>query len=489
MTTTPTDVLVLGAGYAGLTAAALLAAEGKSVTLLESHATLGGCASFYREGAMTFDVGATTFSGVEPHQPAGRVFAHLGIKPDLVQQDPGMIIRMDGFEIVRHADPATWIETMAQTFPSGDQRGFWSMLYDIEARSWDLVRDRSYLPPATARDWLRMLNPANLSALPLVPGLIRPVEHLLRRFGLHTDPQFRRFINEQLLISTQQQATHAPYLPGALGLTYPSSTWYPVGGMYRPALLLMRTITQRGGAVKFRRSVTSIQQVNGAWQVTTANGETYRAATVVSSIPIWNMVGLTQGPVRSWMQRHADNNGTIWSAVTLYLGVEGRPALPTAYYQIHVDTPLPHCASDSVFVTVSRPDDDEKAPPGVSTVTVSTHARWTDWQDLSRERYDEQRATVTAAILGVLERQLPEIGLLPRIHVGAGTPRTWITYTQRHGGYVGGIPHDIRRPMLLLPPNQTPFAGLYMVGDSVFPGQGTPAVMLGAWNTIERIVG
>jgi phytoene dehydrogenase-like protein len=43
--------------------------------------------------------------------------------------------------------------------------------------------------------------------------------------------------------------------------------------------------------------------------------------------------------------------------------------------------------------------------------------------------------------------------------------------------------------MLLLPPNQTPFAGLYMVGDSVFPGQGTPAVMLGAWNTIERIVG
>ena len=26
-----------------------------------------------------------------------------------------------------------------------------------------------------------------------------------------------------------------------------------------------------------------------------------------------------------------------------------------------------------------------------------------------------------------------------------------------------------------------------MIGDSVFPGQGTPAVMMGAWNTVQRI--
>ena len=486
---TRTDIVVLGAGYAGLAAAALLAAVGRDVTVLEAHATLGGCASFFREGAMTFDVGATTFSGVEPHQPAGRVFGHLGIKPELVQQDPGMIIRMDGQDIVRHADAETWIDAMSRMFPQGDQRGFWSYLYRIEAASYDLIRDRPYLPPATLRDMLRMLHPSNLGALSLVPGLIRPVSHIMRRFGVDTDPRFMRFVNEQLLISTQQHASHAPYLPGALGLTYPSSTWYPVGGMYRPALLLMRSITARGGRVNFRRRVTSIRRDKGAWQVATLNGETYTARNVVSSIPIWNMADLTDGPVRSWMQRHARSNGDIWSAVTFYLGVEGRPDLPTAYYQIHVDTPLPHCASDTVFVTVSRPDDNAKAPPGVSTVTVSTHARWTDWQTTSAEAYATQRERVINAILGVLERQLPEIGQLPRIYVGAGMPQTWGHYTHRHHGFVGGIPHDVRRPMLLLPPNQTPFAGLYMIGDTAFPGQGTPAVMLGAWNTVERIVG
>jgi phytoene dehydrogenase-like protein len=73
--------------------------------------------------------------------------------------------------------------------------------------------------------------------------------------------------------------------------------------------------------------------------------------------------------------------------------------------------------------------------------------------------------------------------------VDVGTPVTWENYTQRLDGFVGGIPHDVARPLFMLPPNQTPFEGLYMIGDSAFPGQGMPAVMLGAWNTVARIFG
>ena len=45
------DVIVIGGGIAGLTAAALLAHEGLSVTLLEAHHQLGGCAGTFEGGS------------------------------------------------------------------------------------------------------------------------------------------------------------------------------------------------------------------------------------------------------------------------------------------------------------------------------------------------------------------------------------------------------------------------------------------------------
>ncbi|MAF42249.1 MAG: C-3',4' desaturase CrtD, partial [Cyanobium sp. ARS6] len=47
------DVIVIGGGIAGLTAAALLAHEDLNVTLLEAHHQLGGCAGTFRRGAYT----------------------------------------------------------------------------------------------------------------------------------------------------------------------------------------------------------------------------------------------------------------------------------------------------------------------------------------------------------------------------------------------------------------------------------------------------
>jgi phytoene dehydrogenase-like protein len=47
------DVVVVGAGVAGLTAAALLAKEGLTVELLEAHRQSGGCAGTFRRGGMT----------------------------------------------------------------------------------------------------------------------------------------------------------------------------------------------------------------------------------------------------------------------------------------------------------------------------------------------------------------------------------------------------------------------------------------------------
>ena len=78
------DVIVIGGGIAGLTAAALLAHDGIGVTLLESHHQLGGCAGTFRRGPYTFDVGATQVAGLEPGGSHARLFEHLNINVTLI---------------------------------------------------------------------------------------------------------------------------------------------------------------------------------------------------------------------------------------------------------------------------------------------------------------------------------------------------------------------------------------------------------------------
>ena len=51
------EVVIVGAGIAGLTSAAILSKLGLSVTLIESHNQSGGCAGTFKRKQYIFDVG------------------------------------------------------------------------------------------------------------------------------------------------------------------------------------------------------------------------------------------------------------------------------------------------------------------------------------------------------------------------------------------------------------------------------------------------
>jgi all-trans-retinol 13,14-reductase len=72
------DVIVVGGGLGGLTAGAKLAREGKKVLLIEQHTQPGGCATTFKRGDYTLEVGLHEMDGPSPRDMKNRISANLG---------------------------------------------------------------------------------------------------------------------------------------------------------------------------------------------------------------------------------------------------------------------------------------------------------------------------------------------------------------------------------------------------------------------------
>lgn len=501
--------VIIGGGLGGLATAALLAHHGKQVALLEAHSSLGGCAGFFdryqklpdgTRSRFRFDVGATTVSGIQPHQPLGRLFAELNARPQLRNIDPGMVCHLsDGTRVTRYADHHKWIAECRRIFGEQNderngQRAFWQKVFTTEEQAWKLSAVNPTFPPKSLGDLVRMATLTNLRYLPLLRHTWTSVAEVLKEYGLEKNEQFLRFINEQLMITAQNRADETPFLIGSMGLGYPSETWYADGGMYALAEVLAQTIIANNGVVKLKRKVTGIKKEGDRWRIMTARGEEYYAKTVISNATLYDMISLTSGQIQQQVTKLQPIMG--WGAFTLYCAVrDDFEDFGTPYHQIHCQ-PLPESGAESIFVSLSHPSDHLRAPKGWRTVTVSTHvAQPWRWErptpsdpSTSTSSYRDAKDLVEQAVLCLMEQVLPGFATAERRFVLTGTPATFQRYTHRLHGMVGGVPHSINRNVLFAQKHRTGIEGLYLVGDTVYPGQGAPGVVLGALNLVDELI-
>ena len=180
------DAIVIGGGIAGLTAAALLAHEGLSVTLLESHHQLGGCAGTFKRGPYTFDVGATQVAGLEPGGSHARLFRHLGLEPPVAERlDPGCVVNLNDGSSPIHLwhDPQRWREERKRQFP-GTER-FWELCSWIHRQNWQFAAADPVLPVRSGWDLNRTLKALTLGNLATAPLSLLTIADLqsLSSFG------------------------------------------------------------------------------------------------------------------------------------------------------------------------------------------------------------------------------------------------------------------------------------------------------------------
>ena len=140
----------------------------------------------------------------------------------------------------------------------------------------------------------------------------------------------------------------------------------------------------------------------------------------------------------------------------------------------------------SLFVSVSH-NGDGRAPVGQATVIASVFTPARPWFELDREAYGAAKARAQAGIQRGLGQLL---GLEPGdwLHTELSTPRGFRRWTGRPFGYVGGLGQHPSRfgPFGLA--SRSPLPGLWLCGDSIYPGEGTAGVSLSALTACRQLL-
>jgi C-3',4' desaturase CrtD len=468
------DGIVVGAGVAGLTAAARMAQAGMQVLVLEQHNVPGGCASFYQRAGYRFDVGATLVGGFGHRGVHTKLFSELGVECNALRLDPAMIVHLGAQRIVRYGD-ARWQAERARVFGARAEP-FWLKQERLAALAWDFSARMPALPSDFwgLRAFAGALRPAHLQLLPAIGrtvSSIMPPEHALLRL----------FVDVQLLITAQCDARAADLAYGATALDLArEGTFHLSGGVATISIALARAVRRLGSSIAYGVEATRVIVEGGrARGLELAGGTRVRSRRIVLALPVENSVGLSRELREAYAQKLAALPQR-WGAFMAYVGLPPGivPDDAALHHQVVLDPAKPLGEGNSVFVSLSAPADAGRARNGGRAVTLSTHTDVALWERATATGDDARlRDAYARRLLDALDRALPGSARAATL-VEAATPATFRRYTGRTRGLVGGLPQVPALATLGAFSHHTPVPGLFLCGDTTFPGQSTVGATL-----------
>lgn len=512
------DVVVVGSGPGGLTAAACLAAEGRRVLVVEAHDLAGGNAQVFRrhhrveDGSRVtyeFDVGIHYLGDCGPGGLFPSIFGALGVG-DRIHFRP---LDPDGFDTLHFPDlefsvPVGWdryLQRLVDAFPQ-DRAGLERVVGVLRSVAEE-SRARS-LPGAETPTFDRWAF-RSLAELFAEGELSERAQAVLDHWsGLYAGGPSQTAV-----------AMHAAIIDH-----YMRGAYYPEGGGQVLPARLIQVIEAHGGEVRclapVRRILVEDRRATG---VELEDGTTVAATEAVVSNAdhartVFGLVG----------EEHWDPATVRWTReatmtlglVCVYLVLDIEVSGPNTNHFV-----FPSYATDGLYegldagelegpdmfayvAMASRKDPGNEAlcPEGQTNLQVMTLApRGYDWWGVEvgpaegghyrrGERYRARKAQLTDALIDAAEAALAHdlAGRSLRdhiVHCETATPLSQERYTRSTGGTSYGYVHSPEQSGSNRPQHRTEIDGLWLVGANTASGHGIAGTMVGGVNCAGEILG
>jgi all-trans-retinol 13,14-reductase len=427
------DIIIIGAGLGGLTAGAKLAREGKKVLIIEQHSKPGGCATTFKRGDFTLEVGLHEMDGPSPGDMKSRIFNELEVSGNVE------FIRVPEFYHFvseRHVitvphDPEEAMKILGKEFPAetGGIKAFYDQILNPKRKPADAGPEKE----KSLGEFLDSI--INNEDLKLV---------LLGNLGyFHDDPY----------------SISLTYYSMAQGSYFKGGASYIKGGSQSLSDHLAEYIRNHNGDVLLNHLVTGMIA-----EGTRLKGVTYKNKTgsssvissayadeIIANTAMPNVAGLLEEESGSKIKNEIRNQKPGASLLTIYFGFKNSlKTIGHNHYSTFVFDGIVRTQADIVksnkadfisrsftFVDYGQIDSG-LAPVGKSVGAICCIDYLKDWELLSHEEYNKKKEETAKIFIQRLENLIP--GIASEIeYYEVATPATIKRYTLNPEGAVYGF--------------------------------------------------
>ncbi len=483
-------IVVIGGGFAGLSAAAELARAGASVTLLEKNEAVGGRARVWQHEGFRWDMGPSWYWMPDVFDDFFAGFGHSTADfYTLERLDPSYRVCFGPDDAI---DLPAGIEPLVDLFESierGAGTRLRSFLADAAYKYRHGMGDFVHKPALSLREYL---DPRLLWSLVRLQMLQSFRAHVRRHF---THDHLRQIVEFPVLF-LGATAARTPALFSLMNhADMALGTWYPQGGMGSVVDGLRRLAESQGAEIRTRAEVERIEVRSGRVSgVVTRSGERFDADVVVANADYHHVEQHLLAPEYRQYGREFWKRRTLSpSSLLFYVGVEGRVE-GLRHHTLFFDEPIdlhaeaiyesPRWPERPLFY-VSAPSrtDPTVAPTGCENLCLLVPLA-PDLDDA-----DEIRERTWDLITDRLEQRTGQ-SIRDRIVVRRSyAHREFREDYHALGGNAYGLANTLRQTALLRPRLRSrKVGGLYFAGQLTVPGPGVPPALISGQVAARQIM-
>ncbi len=312
-------VIVIGAGFSGLSAATELASKGYDVTILEKHDQAGGRARVFTAEGFTFDMGPSWYWMPDIFD---NYFARFGKKTadyyTLKRLDPSYSVVLSETEVVDMPADYAALRTMFESIEPGAADALDRFLKQAAYKYKVGIQEFVWKPSVKISEFLSLRLLVDAIRMDVFSSFYSHVRKFFKSSTLLKLMEFPILFLGAISQNTPAMYSLMNYAEIKLG------TWYPMGGMHLIVKGMLDLALSKGVSIQYQTEVTGFAIEGGQVKGVKTSTGVYEADAVVASADYHHVETLLGEAYRNYDEAYWDKRVLAPSSLLFYLGINKR---------------------------------------------------------------------------------------------------------------------------------------------------------------------